>query len=165
MKQQQGIAYQLDLFPLDGSNPNAVRHSENCEAVSGANERRELQVNEAGQQKRALANCNLMQVICSTDNVRRAYKQVKQNKGVAGIDQMPVEKFADWFKDEGENLIKSLQSGTYNPSAVKLVEIPKPNGGVRILGIPTVTDRIIQQAIAQVVSQIYTPLFSEHSCK
>ncbi len=163
MKQQQGIAYQLDLFPLDGSNPKAVRHSENCEAVSGANERKELQVNEAGQQERALANCNLMQVICSTDNVRRAYKQVKQNKGVAGVDQMPVEKFADWFKDEGENLIKSLQSGTYNPSAVKLVEIPKPNGGVRILGIPTVTDRIIQQAIAQVVSQIYTPLFSEHS--
>lgn len=76
---------------------------------------------------------------------------------------MPVEKFAEWFKDEGENLIKSLQSGTYQPDAVKLVEIPKPNGGLRMLGIPTVRDRVIQQAIAQVLSQIYDPIFSEHS--
>jgi group II intron reverse transcriptase/maturase len=163
MKRQQGIAYQLDLFPLDGSNLNTIRHSENCETVSGANERQESQVNGAGQQERALANCNLMQVICSTVNIRRAYKRVKQNKGAAGIDQMVVGNFADWFKDEGENLINSLQLGTYQPTAVKLVEIPKPNGGLRILGIPTVTDRIIQQAIAQVLTQIYDPLFSDHS--
>lgn len=163
MKRQQGIAYQSDLFPLNGDNPNAIRHSANCKTVCGANERKESQVNEAGQQERALANCNLMQVICSTTNIRRAYKRVKQNKGVAGIDQMAVDKFADWFKDEGENLIKSLQSGTYEPNAVKLVEIPKPSGGTRILGIPTVRDRIIQQAIAQVLSQIYDPIFSEHS--
>lgn len=163
MKRQQGIAYQLDLFPLDGSKSNAIRRSVNCEAVSGADERKESQVNGAGQQERALANCNLMQVICSTINIRRAYKRVKQNKGVAGIDQMAVDKFADWFKDEGENLIKSLQLGTYQPTAVKLVEIPKPNGGIRMLGIPTVRDRIIQQAIAQVLNQIYDPLFSENS--
>jgi len=73
MKRQQGIAYQMDLFPLDGSNSNAIRHSANCEAVSGADERKESQVNGAGQQERALANCNLMQVICSTTNIRRAY--------------------------------------------------------------------------------------------
>jgi RNA-directed DNA polymerase len=163
MKRQQGIAYQPDLFPLNGDLGNAMRHSENCETVCGANARMESQVNEAGQQERALANCNLMQVICSTTNIRRAYKRVKQNKGVAGIDQMAVDKFSDWFKDEGENLIKSLQSGTYQPNVVKLVEIPKPNGGTRMLGIPTVKDRIIQQAIAQVLSQIYDPIFSEHS--
>jgi len=163
MEQQQSIAYQEDLFPFNGDTPNAVRHFENCEAVSGANERKEWQVKEAGQQERALANCNLMKVICTTSNILSAYKRVKQNKGVAGIDQMAVDKFADWFKDEGENLIKSLQSGTYQPNAVKLVEIPKPNGGTRMLGIPTVTDRIIQQAIAQVLSQIYEPTFSDHS--
>ena len=163
MERQQGIAYQIDLFPFNGDNANAMRHSENCEAVSGANERKESQVKGAGQQERALANCNLMQVICSATNIRSAYKRVKQNKGVAGIDQMVVGEFADWFKEEGENLIKSLQSGTYQPNAVKLVEIPKPNGGVRMLGIPTVRDRIIQQAIAQVLSPIYDPTFSEHS--
>lgn len=163
MKRQQGIAYQPDLFPLNGDLGNAMRHLENCETVRGANERKESQINEAGQQERALANCNLMQVICSMTNIRRAYKQVKQNKGVAGIDQMAVAQFADWFKGEGENLIKSLETGKYEPTAVKLVEIPKPNGGTRMLGIPTVKDRIIQQAIAQVLSQIYDPMFSEHS--
>jgi RNA-directed DNA polymerase len=163
MKRQQGIAYQMDLFPLDGSHSNAIRHLENCETVSGADERKESQVNGAGQQERALANCNLMQVICSRTNIRRAYKRVKQNKGAAGIDQMAVGNFADWFKDEAESLINSLQLGTYHPTAVKLVAIPKPTGGTRMLGIPTVTDRVIQQAIAQVLTPIYDPLFSEHS--
>lgn len=163
MKRQQGIAYQPELFPFGSKKENATRHLENCEAVCGANERKESQVNGAGQQERALANCNLMQVICSTTNIRRAYKRVKQNKGVAGIDQMAVGDFAEWFKENGEELIKSLQSGSYQPTAVKLVEIPKPNGGTRMLGIPTVTDRVIQQAIAQVLNLIYDPLFSEHS--
>jgi RNA-directed DNA polymerase len=104
-----------------------------------------------------------MQVMCATTNLRSAYKWVKQNKGVAGIDQMAVGDFANWFKQDGENLIKTLQLGTYQPMAVKLVEIPKSNEGTRMLGIPTVTDRIIQQAIAQVLSQIYDPGFSEHS--
>jgi len=163
MERQQGIAYQPDLFPLIGDHGNVVRHSENCNTVCGAKARMESQVNQAGQQERALTNHNLMQVICSMSNIRRAYKQVKQNKGVAGIDQMAVKEFADWFKDEGENLIKSLETGQYVPTAVKLVEIPKPNGGTRMLGIPTVKDRIIQQAIAQVLSQIYDPMFSPHS--
>ena len=163
MKRQQGIVYQRDLFPLNGDLEDTVRHSENCETVRGANAGMESQANEAGQQERALANRNLMRVICSLTNLRRAYKQVKQNKGVAGFDQMGVTQFADWFKDEGENLIKSLESGEYEPTAVKLVSIPKPNGGTRMLGIPTVKDGIIQQAIAQVLSQIYDPMFSEHS--
>jgi RNA-directed DNA polymerase len=163
MEPQQGIAYQGELFPLNGDNANAIRHSANCETVSGADERKESQIPQAGQQERALAHCNLMQVICSTTNFRKAYKRVKQNKGVAGIDLMAVGDFANWFKDEGESLIQSLQLGTYIPQAVKKVEIPKATGGLRMLGIPTVRDRIIQQAIAQVVSQIYEPEFSEHS--
>lgn len=163
MERQQGIWYQPDLFPLCGDQGNTMRHSERCDAVCVANARMESQVNQAGQQERALANRNLMQVICSMTNIRRAYKQVKRNKGVAGIDQMQITQFADWFKNEGENLIKSLESGVYEPTVVKLVEIPKPNGGTRMLGIPTVKDRIVQQAIAQVLSQIYDPTFSAHS--
>jgi len=160
MEHQQGEAYQLDLFST--TIQDTMRPSKDREAVSGAEERKEKQVIGAGEQKRALTE-HLMQVVCSHENFKRAYKQVKQNKGVAGIDQMPVEKFAAWFAQEGDTLLTQLYSGNYQPQAVKSVEIPKPNGGVRKLGIPTVTDRIIQQAIAQVLSPIYERQFSDHS--
>jgi len=160
MERQQGIVYQLDLFQQ--TRAETIRPSHNRDTVSEADDRRELQVNGAGEQKRALAT-NLMQVVCSHDNIKRAYKQVKQNKGVAGIDGMPVYEFAAWFVKEGDNLLEALQRGNYQPQAVKLAEIPKPNGGKRKLGIPTVTDRIIQQAIAQVLSPIYEQQFSDHS--
>jgi RNA-directed DNA polymerase len=160
MEQQQAVAYQLDLFSQ--TKEEAILPSENCETVCGAEARKELQVKGAGEQKRALAG-KLMQVICSHENIRRAYKQVKQNKGVAGIDNMPVEKFAKWFTSGGEKLIENLHNGTYQPQASKFVEIRKPDGGIRKLGIPTVTDRIIQQAIAQVLSPIYEQQFSENS--
>ena len=160
MERQQGIVYQLDLF--DQTRAEAIRPSHNRDTVSGTDARRELQVKGAGEHKRALAT-NLMQLVCSHDNIKRAYKQVKQNKGVAGIDNMPVYEFAAWFVKEGDNLLEALQRGNYQPQAVKLAEIPKPNGGKRKLGIPTVTDRIIQQAIAQVLSPIYEQQFSDHS--
>lgn len=160
MKQQQAIVYQLDLFSQ--TQEEAILPSEDCETVSGAEARKELQVKGAGEQKRALAE-KLMQVICRHENLRRAYKQVKQNKGVAGIDNMPVDKFAKWFTVEGEKLTESLLKGTYQPQAAKFAEIRKPDGGMRKLGIPTVTDRIIQQAIAQVLSPIYEQQFSENS--
>ena len=79
------------------------------------------------------------------------------------IHQMPVGEFAVWFAGNGETLLSKLYNGTYEPQGVKQVEIPKPNGGKRKLGIPTVTDRIIQQAIAQVLSPIYERKFSDHS--
>ncbi|NJO90442.1 MAG: group II intron reverse transcriptase/maturase [Chloroflexia bacterium] len=104
-----------------------------------------------------------MTIVCSSHNLKRAYKQVKRNKGVAGIDQMPTEKFAVWFIAEGEALTNVLLKGNYCPQGVKQVEIPKPKGGMRKLGIPTVRDRIIQQAIAQVLSPIYEREFSEKS--
>jgi group II intron reverse transcriptase/maturase len=160
MERQQGIVYQLDLFQQ--AKEEAIRPSHNRDTVSGADDRKESQVKGAGEQKRALA-MNLMQVVCSHENIKRAYKQVKQNKGVAGIDNMPVSEFAAWFEKEGDNLLKALQTGKYQPQAVKLAEIPKPNGGTRKLGIPTVTDRIIQQAITQVLSPIYEQQFSNHS--
>jgi group II intron reverse transcriptase/maturase len=160
MEQQQGTAYQLDLFGR--TNEGTLRPSHNREAVSGAESRKELQVIGAGEQKRALTE-HLMQEVCSHDNLKRAHKQVKQNKGVAGVDGMPVEKFAAWYVQEGDTLLKQLYAGTYQPQAVRQVEIRKPNGGMRKLGIPTVTDRIIQQAIAQVLSPIYERQFSDHS--
>jgi group II intron reverse transcriptase/maturase len=160
MEQQQGIVYQLDLFQQ--AREETIRPSHNRDTVSGADDRKELQVKGAGEQKRALA-MNLMQVVCSHDNIKRAYKQVKQNKGVAGVDNMPVYEFAEWFVKGGDNLLEALQTGNYQPQAVKLAEILKPNGGIRQLGIPTVTDRIIQQAIAQVLSPIYEQQFSDYS--
>lgn len=160
MEQQQITVYQLDLFST--TNQETVCPSQNRDNVEGAEERKALQIEGAGKQKRALAK-NLMQAICSHENIKRAYKQVKKNKGVAGIDNMPVAKFAEWFMKKGEALIEDLLSGNYQPQGVKLAEIEKPNGGIRKLGIPTVTDRIIQQAIAQVLSPIYEQQFSEHS--
>jgi RNA-directed DNA polymerase len=159
MEQQQGRVYQQDLFNRTGKDP--LRPSSSGEAVSGADGRKELQVKGAGEQERALAG-HLMQEILSHDNIHRAYKQVKSNKGAAGIDQMPVGEFAAWYAGEGEPLMLSLYGGTYQPQGVRQVEIPKPNGGKRMLGIPTVTDRIIQQAIAQVLSPIYERKFSDN---
>ena len=104
----------------------------------------------------------MVAILCQS-NIQQAYLQIKRNKGVAGIDQMPVEDFALWYAEHGYTLLSSLYNGTYQPQCVKHVEIPKPNGGKRKLGIPTVTDRIIQQAIAQVLSPIYERKFSDHS--
>ena len=160
MAQQQDITYQYDLFNQTGK--DVMRPFAKSEAVSGAQTIKVLQVKEAGGQGRALTH-DLMGAILSHLNIQRAYKQVKQNKGVAGIDQMPVGEFSEWYAENGETLISKLHNGTYEPQGVKLVEIPKPNGGKRKLGIPTVTDRIIQQAIAQVLSPVYERKFSDHS--
>ena len=104
-----------------------MRHLEHGEAVCQAEYRKVLQTNVAGEQERALTH-QLMQVVCSHDNIKRAYKQVKQNKGVAGVDQMPVGDFATWYAKEGENLLSELLASVYQPQAVKLVEIPKQSG-------------------------------------
>lgn len=160
MEHRQEIAYQQDLFIEQ--NQNVICPSENCLDVYQAKAGQVRQINKAGQQGRALTE-NLMTIVCSSDNLKQAYKQVKRNKGVAGIDQMTTGKFADWFKEKGESLVRDLLEGTYQPQGVKQVEIPKPKGGIRKLGIPTVTDRIIQQAIAQVLSPIYEREFSNQS--
>ena len=104
-----------------------------------------------------------MEAILCQSNINQAYKQVKRNKGVAGVDRMSITDFATCYSTNGETLLAKLRNGTYIPQGVKGVEMPKPNGGVRKLGIPTVTDRVIQQAIAQVLSPIYEKQFSDHS--
>ena len=160
MAQQQDITYQYDLFNAIGQ--DVIRPFAASEAVRGAQSTKALQVKEAGEQERALTH-DLMGAILCHSNIKQAYKQVKQNKGVAGIDQMPVGEFAVWYAENGDTLLSALYNGTYEPQGVKQVEISKPNGGKRKLGIPTVTDRIIQQAIAQVLSSIYERKFSDHS--
>ena len=160
MEHRQVIAYQQDLFI--GQNKNVICPSDNCEDVNRAKAGQEGQTNKEEKRRRALTS-NLMAIVCSSDNLKQAYKQVKRNKGVAGIDQMPTTKFAQWFTENGELLINDLLQGNYRPQSVKQVEIPKPKGGFRKLGIPTVTDRIIQQAIAQVLNPIYEREFSERS--
>ena len=160
MEHRQVIAYQQDLFIEQKQ--NAMCPSDHCKDVYRAKAGQEKQINKEREQGRALAE-NLMTIVCSSHNLKQAYKQVKRNKGVAGIDQMPTGKFADWYILKGESLMNDLLQGNYQPQAVKQVEIPKSKGGMRKLGIPTVTDRIIQQSIAQVLSPIYEREFSEKS--
>ena len=106
---------------------------------------------------------DLLEKVLDRDNLNRAYKRVKANKGASGVDGMTVDEALPWLKEHSEELLESIRRGKYKPSPVRRVEIPKDNGGVRKLGIPTVIDRIIQQAIAQVLTPIYEPKFSEGS--
>ena len=160
MAQQQSIDYQLDLFGEEAN--SSYCHYPSRNDVHSATGLKEEQVIGAGEQERALTY-HLMESILSYDNIRRAYRQVKQNKGASGIDGITTDSFAAWYLVHGEAMIASLYAGTYQPQAVREVEIPKPNGGIRKLGIPTVGDRVIQQAISQVLSPIYERKFSDHS--
>ena len=106
---------------------------------------------------------DLLERILSRGNLNRAYKRVKANKGAPGIDGMTVEDALPWLREHREELLDQIRSGKYKPQPVRRREIPKPDGGVRKLGIPTVVDRIIQQAIAQQITPIFEPLFSDGS--
>lgn len=141
---------------------DVICQSVNREDVNGADAALAGQIHKASNQGRVFTE-ELIGIVCSADNLSRAYKQVKKNKGVAGIDNIPVGSFAAWFTKEGDELVDQILRGEYLPSSVKAVEIPKPNGGTRQLGIPTVKDRIIQQAISQVLTPIYEQVFSNHS--
>ncbi|MFZ1395946.1 MAG: group II intron reverse transcriptase/maturase [Candidatus Promineifilaceae bacterium] len=101
--------------------------------------------------------------IFSRSNLMSALARVQTNKGAAGVDGMTVEALPDHLKANWESIRAKLEAGTYQPSPVRRVEIPKPNGGMRLIGIPTVQDRLIQQAMHQILSEEYEPRFSEHS--
>src|SRR3989440_899123 len=105
----------------------------------------------------------LMEEICERENLKQALQQVKANKGSAGGDGMTVDGLTDYLKQHWPATRDQLLSGTYEPKPVKRVEIPKPDGGVRKLGIPTVLDRFIQQAVMQVLQRIWDGTFSHHS--
>jgi len=108
-------------------------------------------------------NERLLERILSKENVAMAWKRVKANQGAPGVDGITIEQFPDQTRELWAKIRQSLLAGTYQPSPVKRVEIPKATGGTRPLGIPTVLDRLIQQAIAQVLSPIFDPGFSDSS--
>jgi RNA-directed DNA polymerase len=105
----------------------------------------------------------LLDVILDRDNLNQAFKQVKKNKGAAGIDGMTLEELEGYLIINKDMIIKQIKQRKYQPQPVLRVEIPKPNGGIRLLGIPTVMDRVIQQAIAQVLTPMFDKKFSEYS--
>ncbi len=113
--------------------------------------------------KPAFSN-HLFERVLQRDNLLSAWKRVRANKGAAGIDGMTIDEFPGWAKSgEWNRVVTELETGRYRPSPVRRVEIDKPDGGARQLGIPTVIDRVIQQAIAQVLTPIFDPGFSNHS--
>ena len=131
---------------------DGVEHKEYAEACS-------TEVREVVERNGA----DLLERVLDRDNLNKAYKRVKANKGASGVDGMTVNEALPWLKEHRDELLESIRNGKYKPSPVRRVEIPKDNGSVRKLGIPTVIDRIIQQAIAQVLIPIYEPKFSDGS--
>ena len=106
---------------------------------------------------------NLLEKILDRNNLNQAYLKVFKNRGSAGIDNMKVEDMLKYLKENKVKLLETLKDGSYKPKPVKRVEIPKPNGGKRLLGIPTVIDRMIQQSIVQIISPIFEKTFSVYS--
>ena len=105
----------------------------------------------------------LMDAVCERGNLKLAYQRVVENKGAAGVDGIGIAEFKDHLKQHWPTIKAKLLAGSYMPSPVRRVDIPKPQGGVRTLGIPTLTDRLIQQALHQVLSPIFEAEFSESS--
>lgn len=134
------------------------RDSTECEGYAGAQS-----AVQPGNEETAGRSQKLLEAILYRDNLNRAYKRVKANKGAPGVDGMTVEEALPWLKEHGKEMTEAIRSEKYKPTAVRRKEIPKPDGGVRKLGIPTVKDRIVQQAIAQQLMPQYEPKFSEGS--
>src|SRR6266481_1146089 len=113
--------------------------------------------------ERPAGTTRLMEEICDRENLKEALRRVKANKGSPGIDGITVNQLDDYLEQHWSAIREQLLSGTYKPKPVKRVEIPKPDGGVRKLGLPTVLDRFIQQAVMQVLQRQWDPTFSDHS--
>jgi len=115
-------------------------------------------------QERSTPNTTLMQQALTRENLQRAWEQVKANHGAPGIDGMTVEQFPEFIRSpKWASVKKALEDGTYEPQPVRRVYIPKDSGGRRPLGIPPVLDRVIEQALAQVMEPLFDPEFSEFS--
>ena len=144
---------QLELAFLDESRSEAPRESE--EGTESLAAKRGTESPTIGEQ--------LMEEVCERENCKQALARVKANKGSPGMDGITVQQLPEHLKQQWPAIREQLLSGTYVPQPVKRVEIPKPNGGVRKLGIPTVLDRFIQQAVMQVLQRRWDRTFSEHS--
>lgn len=105
----------------------------------------------------------MLEEICGSTNLNIAFKKVKRNRGAGGVDKMTVDELLGYLRNNGKVLVQSILDGTYRPSPVRRVEIPKENGKKRGLGIPTAVDRVFQQAISQVLTPVYEPEFTETS--
>jgi RNA-directed DNA polymerase len=148
---QQNIQMQLDFSSaLTG------------EAREAGREETELSVVTSGPESPAKTD-RLMEEVCERENLKAAFKQVKANRGSPGVDGMTVVGIKDYLKQHWPAIREQLLNGTYEPKPVRRVEIPKPDGGVRKLGIPTVLDRFIQQAVLQVLQRQWDRTFSDHS--
>ncbi len=115
------------------------------------------------ERKERMDTSNLMEQILGKENLNIAYLQVVRNKGAEGVDDMKYTELKEHLEENGEIIKEQLRTRKYKPQAVRRVEIPKPDGGIRNLGVPTVTDRFVQQAIAQVLTPIYEEQFHDHS--
>jgi RNA-directed DNA polymerase len=120
-------------------------------------------VSSEGEDNRTENTSKMLEQVLTRDNMNLAYRRVKKNEGSPGVDGMKVDELLSYLKQQGEQLKVSLLEGKYRPQPVRRVEISKPDGGIRLLGIPTVLDRMIQQAIAQVLSPIFEKEFSDYS--
>lgn len=105
----------------------------------------------------------MLEKILSDDNIENAYKRVYANKGAGGVDGVTINELEKYMKEHWQGIKEEIRERKYKPQPVLRVEIPKPNGGMRKLGIPTVIDRVIEQAITQVLTPIFEPIFSESS--
>jgi RNA-directed DNA polymerase len=156
---EQGTWTQLRLFEAAEGH---VRHGASRDGGTESEASEERQAFTASTRTRALTD-ELMERVCEKENLRRAYKRVRANKGAPGIDGMTVAELYEWSKEHIEELLATLLDGSYEPQPVKGVEIAKPGGGTRQLGIPTVVDRMVQQAFLQVLEPLLDPTFSEAS--
>ena len=109
------------------------------------------------------SDVEVWEAILARENMQTALKRVESNKGAAGVDGMEVSELCGYLKEHWLEVREALERGTYRPSPVRRVEIPKPDGGIRQLGIPTVLDRFIQQAMVQVMRPLFEVVFSPHS--
>lgn len=158
-EQQKKVAgKQLELF-RDSSQATPAWQTE---GRTGGKPQSGVELSSQLAEQRALTN-NLLEQVTGYGNLLRAYKQVKRNAGSEGVDEMDIEELGKWLGSHLEDLRRSILEGSYQVMAVRKVEIPKPSGGTRMLGIPTVKDRLVQQAIHQVLNRWYEPQFSEHS--
>ena len=109
------------------------------------------------------ATMHLMEKVCERENLERAWQRVRGNKGAPGVDGMTIDDAKSYLREHWPEIRSQLLAGAYRPQPVKRVEIPKPDGGVRKLGVPCVVDRLVQQALLQVLQKRWDPTFSEHS--
>lgn len=130
-------------------------------------EQRKIEVSMMNSEQKEVTNMQtdnrMVEEMLSDENLNKAYLQVVRNKGAEGVDGMKYTELKDYLKEHGEEIKEQIRTRKYKPKPVRRVEIPKIDGGVRNLGVPTVFDRFVQQAITQVLTPIYEPIFSDNS--